>query len=310
MAYFEAAKRQAEYFVNRATRFQINASSSAISHRDEPAQLWGDFIYMVPPFLAYYGVATQDLHFLEEAVHQCRLYNEVLRTNITLETGQTCHGLWRHIVSDPAVLPDGKCCNDPNVWLTSNAWAVAGMTRVLATISKWRPPLESPISAANARFLDEGTKGLLDILTSMLECTMGQARDSASGLLENYLDGPSHLPARYAFGDTAGTALMAAAVYRLAVLFPEMFATPLFLDWADTNWLAVSKHVDRDGTAGPVADVSHVPSEVSVPRTSEGQSMVLLMYSARRGCLRAGFCSNRRQQWRSLWDAFAWWWQG
>lgn len=188
---------------------------------------------------------------------------------------------------------------------------MAGITRVLATISKWRPPLESLISAADyAQFLDEGTKRLLDILTAMLECTMSQARDSGSDLLKNYLDGPSHLTARYAFGDTAGTALMAAAVYRLAVLFPEMFATPLFLDWADTNWLAVSKHVDRDGTAGPVADVSHVPSEVPVPWTSEGQSMVLLMYSACRDCLRAGFCSNRRQQWRSLWDAFAWWWQG
>lgn len=30
----------------------------AISHRTEQVQLWSDFVYMVPPFLAYYGVTT------------------------------------------------------------------------------------------------------------------------------------------------------------------------------------------------------------------------------------------------------------
>ncbi|KAK5028302.1 hypothetical protein LTS07_006393 [Exophiala sideris] len=265
VTYFEAAKRQADYLVDSATRFYINDSASAISHRDEPPELWGDFVYMVPPFLAYYGVKTQDLRFLEEAVRQCQLYNEVLRTEVTLETGQTCHGLWRHIVSDPAVLPDGTCCMDQGVWLTSNAWAVAGMTRVLATLSKWRPRSGSSISAAEyARFRDEGTKRLLDILTTMLQCTIRQARDSPSGLLKNYLDGSSHPTAECAFGDTAGTALMAAAVYRLAVLFPDMFATPRFLDWADTNWRAVLKHVDSDGTVGHVADVSHIPIRVEI----------------------------------------------
>ncbi|KAI1616661.1 family 88 glycosyl hydrolase [Exophiala viscosa] len=311
VAYFEAAKRQAEYLVDRATRFHISDSASAISHRDEPPELWGDFVYMVPPFLAYYGVKTQDLHFLKEAVRQCQLYNEVLRTNVTLETGQTCHGLWRHIVADPAVLPDGKCCMDPDVWLTSNAWAVAGITRVLATLSKWRPPPGSRISAAEyARFRDEGTKSLLEILTSLLECTLSQARDSESGLLKNYLDGPSHPTVAYAFGDTAGTALMAAVVYRLACLFSDTFATPKFLGWADRNRRAVSKHVDGTGIAGPVADVSHVPSKVPVPQTSEGQSMVLLMHSARRDYLTAGLCSNKGPLWRSLSIAFASWWQG
>ncbi|KAK7903044.1 hypothetical protein LTR67_001061 [Exophiala xenobiotica] len=308
-AYFEAARRQAEYLLQRATRFHINETASAISHRDEPPELWGDFIYMVPPFLAYYGVATQDLRFLKEAVHQCQLYNDVLRTDVSLETGDICRGLWRHIVSDPMILPTATCCSDPDVWLTSNAWAVAGMTQVLATIVKWQPPLDGGVARSDyARFAGVAKGALVEIITAMLTCVVRQARDPESSLVKNYLDGPLARSAEYAFGDTAGTALMSAAVYRLAVLEPTTFARPDLLDWADINWHVVSKHIDNKGIVGPVADVSNVPSKVPVQQTSEGQSMVLLMYSARQDCVRAGLCNRRsllaeiRARMGSLWQ--------
>ncbi|KIW46483.1 uncharacterized protein PV06_02153 [Exophiala oligosperma] len=291
--YSDAARRQAEYLMFNATRLHINQTNLAISHRDEPPELWGDFIYMVPPFLAYYGAVNHDLYPLQEAVRQCQLYNDVLETDIVLESGKICRGLWRHIVSGPAELPSGVCCSDSNVWLTSNAWAVAGMTRVLATVLKWSPPATSSINlTAYDDFVGATKDVLINIINSMLTCTIAQGRDMSSGLLRNYLDGRARLPAADAFGDTAGTALMAAAVCRLAVLFPGLFAASDILHWADANWYAVIKHIDKSGIVGPVADVSNVPSKVPVRQTSEGQSMALLMYSARRDCVRAGLCDG------------------
>ncbi len=298
-AYLDAARRQAEYLLNGAKRFRINATHSAISHREDIPELWGDFIYMVPPFLAYYGVAAQDLRYLVEAVSQCQLYNDVLRTNITIANGRECVGLWRHIVSDPERLKPGVCCSDPYVWLTSNAWAIAGMTRVLATISKWQPPPVSLISQSEYdEFRTKSRTILTSLIASMLECTMEQARDMGSGLLKNYLDGLSHRSAAWAYGDAAGTALVASAVYRLAVLLPDTYGASSWLCWADRNRRAVARHVDRDGKVSPVADVGNVPSKRPVDETSEGQSMVVLMYSAWRDCLDAGLCGEDGSPWK------------
>ena len=116
--YWEAARRQIHHLRYNATRFIVNDTHAAISHRDEPAQLWGDFVYMVPPFLAYYGAFTRDVSFMQEAVRQCKLYGQVLETNVTLFNGSSCFGLWKHIVSQPAQLEPAVCCSDPDVWLT------------------------------------------------------------------------------------------------------------------------------------------------------------------------------------------------
>jgi len=298
--YFDAARRQAEYLVKRATRFTINDTHSAISHRDDPPQLWGDFVYMVPPFLASYGVATHDDSFLDEAVLQCQLYRDVLTTSILIEGDEsdsydenaTCKGLWMHVASHPTKLPSDVCCNDPGVWLTSNAWAVAGITRVLATLLKWNPPQSIKENFDYNHFLLRKNEILVNILLEMLKCVIDQSRDHDSGLLKNYLDGGWYKNAVYAYGDAAGTAMMAAAVYRLAVLLPETFATPTYLHWADTNRRAVTSHVGSGGRVGPVADVNHVPSRGPRRHTSEGQSMVVLMFSAWRDCRRSGICND------------------
>ena len=118
MTFGAAAERQANHLVRDATRLIVNETHSAISHRDEPPEAWGDFIYMVPPFLAYYGVARQSVDYLRLAVSQCELYNELLSTNISLPGGRQCTGLWRHIVTQPDVIPPNVCCTDPDVWLT------------------------------------------------------------------------------------------------------------------------------------------------------------------------------------------------
>lgn len=86
-------------------------------------QLWSDFIYMAPPFIAYYGAlecGPRGNSLLETAYEQVKLYREVLFDQDV--------GLWRHIA-----LGQGT---DPTHWATGNAWAVAGMLRVLATIQR------------------------------------------------------------------------------------------------------------------------------------------------------------------------------
>lgn len=55
---------------------------------------------------------------LQASYDQCRLYRNYLRTD---------SGLWRHIVL-------GSYGTDPGLWATGNAWAAAGMLRVLATL--------------------------------------------------------------------------------------------------------------------------------------------------------------------------------
>ena len=72
---------------------------------------------MVPPFLAYYGVMTNNQTLLEEAYNQVNLYRSVLLDNT---------GMWQHIKMGSF--------EDTGHWSTGNGWAAMGMLRVLATI--------------------------------------------------------------------------------------------------------------------------------------------------------------------------------
>jgi len=97
------------------------ASNGAISHRESQVQLWSDFVYMAPPFIAYYGALKcghESKSLLHTAYEQVKLYREVLFDRDVR--------LWRHIA-----LGNGT---DPTHWGTGNAWAAAGALRVLATI--------------------------------------------------------------------------------------------------------------------------------------------------------------------------------
>lgn len=117
--YATAASEQLDYLLNVAPR----APNGAISHRASQVQLWSDFIYMAPPFIAYYGAlqgGPDGDALLQTAYEQVKLYREVLFDEDV--------GLWRHIA-----LGEGT---DPTHWATGNAWAAAGALRVLATIQQ------------------------------------------------------------------------------------------------------------------------------------------------------------------------------
>ncbi|KAI0290829.1 hypothetical protein BC826DRAFT_1025519 [Russula brevipes] len=69
--YASAATAQVEYLLGPAVP---KTSDGAISHLVSDLQLWSDFVYMVPPFFAYYGITTSNQSMLQEAYAQVRLY--------------------------------------------------------------------------------------------------------------------------------------------------------------------------------------------------------------------------------------------
>lgn len=92
-----------------------------------------DFVYMVPPFIAYYGAlqgGEDGRTLMQTAYDQCRLYRDALADE---------SGLWKHVVlgswQDNTHWATGKevvliaVCLDFDYGL-GNAWAAAGMLRV------------------------------------------------------------------------------------------------------------------------------------------------------------------------------------
>ena len=115
--YGVAAEEQLKYLLKVAPR----APNGAISQRESQVQLWSDYVYMAPPFIAYYGALScghEGKSLLQTAYEQVKLYREVLFDRDV--------GLWRHIA-----LGEGT---DHTHWGTGNGWAAAGALRVLATI--------------------------------------------------------------------------------------------------------------------------------------------------------------------------------
>ncbi|OCK84706.1 hypothetical protein K432DRAFT_432094 [Lepidopterella palustris CBS 459.81] len=243
--YTAAAQRQEDHLVNTVPRWP----NGAISQREAYAELWADFIYMAPPFLAYYAVATANVTLLKEAARQCIEYHDVLSTPL---------GPWHHIV--------GPKSQDLGLWSTGNGWAAAGTARVLATMVK------SPFAGATKG----EQKALIANIKAIIDGAISLDTDS-SGLLRNYLNDTTW------YGEISGTAMLTATTYRMAVLSPSNFGAKY------TNWAMKKKDlVDKDinATTGIVAPaINPLNWKDNTPFTSgspEGQSFVVLMHAAYR----------------------------
>ncbi|KAG2003241.1 glycosyl hydrolase family 88 [Coprinopsis cinerea AmutBmut pab1-1] len=265
--YLDKAAETINYLVNKAPR-QWNG---AISHRRDIVEIWGDFVYMVPPFLAYYGAHTNNETLLLEAVNQCRYYRQTLRANTTAPY----QGTWHHII--------GPQSADWGLWSTSNAWAAAGMTRVLATV------LKTPMRPA---WRDSVATELNWWIREMVEGAMNSPMDG--GLLRNYLNDVS---SPRGFGEISGSSLLAAVVYRMAILRPKTFGDK-YVQWADgirkvlgRNDARGKPHVKADGVVTPAVNPLNWRDPVPMTTGSpEGQAFVVLMYAAWRDCVFAGKC--------------------
>ncbi|CAA7268296.1 unnamed protein product [Cyclocybe aegerita] len=281
--YRVAAEEEIDYLLEGAPRWH----NGAVSHRAAYAELWADFIYMAPPFLAYYGAAMSNATVLRAAVEQCRLYHQVLLTNTTspayspAKQPQSTAGLWVHIVG-----PENA---DPGLWSTGNAWAAAGMMRVLATVLKAGSTLSSSWRHTAIADLTRMITDILDAAIRLqpqvqIEGYGGGGKDK--GLLRNYLDDETW------FGEISGSTLLASVAYRL-VSTPGIslskkdtrryiaFAESIRLLLGERDAEGEGMYVSKNGTVAPAVNPlgwgDRTPYTAGSP---EGQNFVVLMYAA------------------------------
>lgn len=246
-AYAAAIIDQLNYSLTRAPR----APNNAISHRADQVQLWSDSVYMLPPFLAYFGALHKDLGVIRAAFDQVRLYRDLLFDSKV--------GLWRHIV-----LGNGQ---DLGYWSTGNAWAAAGIMRVLVTIKK--SSFKDQLAAEQANL--EGWA--LEIVYNMWKY------QQPNGTLLNYATDNT------TFADSSSTALLAAATYRLAThLETSKTGSQVNMTWAlaaaSRARTLVSRSIDSDGWLTNVVDPWNFP--VRGTKSAEGQAFVLSLEAAYR----------------------------
>ncbi|GAA5912382.1 hypothetical protein JCM6882_002576 [Rhodosporidiobolus microsporus] len=279
-AAWSAVEGQVRELLERTPR----TGDGAISHRVSEVQLWSDFVYMVPPFFAYLGALTANTTLLQLAYDQARLYRQYLRADSG--SGQ---GLWRHIY-----VPSGGTTDeaDPGLWATGNAWAAAGMLRVVASLinadEDWEDDFESQAG------------DLAGWVREIVEASWALPR--RNGLLHNYLNETS------SFADAASTALMVASTYRLAALASEHSGlsssapSASALSTAESAYLTLTTtsssstvHISPAGVLSPVANpmsyadqLDNVRADGSGSVSPEGQAFVLNMESARRDFIEEG----------------------
>ncbi|KAK8172472.1 hypothetical protein BKA80DRAFT_318579 [Phyllosticta citrichinensis] len=270
-SYRAAAQRQYEHLVQTVPRWP----NGAISHREGYAELWADFVSMVPPFLAYYAVAAGDAAALAEAGRQVELYGDVLasrRQEPDALSSISPAGLWRHIV--------GPVHADPGLWSTGNAWTAHGAARVLATINHARPFLSTSPNISVSFNLTQHSARLATTIKRILDAAIClDAASPPSPLLRNYLNDSSW------FGDAAGTALLAAAAYRAVVLDAALFPPERYAAWAHRKREAVDAVVDRDtGIVGQGRVVNPLDWGDRVPaaKSPEAQSFAVMLFAAYR----------------------------
>jgi len=257
--YAGAARRQLEYLLSDVVP---KTADGAISHRVSEVQLWSDFMYMVPPFLAYYGAMTGNRTLLEQAHDQARLYRDHLRDKKT--------GLWRHVVM-------GDEWDDEGFWTTGQGWAAAGMLRVHATIQN------SAYAGDLRKEQGDLKKWVVELLNDAYEYL------DSTGLFANYAD-QSPTVGDAGFYDAAGTAAVAYSAYRACTHLDACGSIPaaersrqaLFASAGapdDSNGaFAGMEHFTEDGWLTPVVNPHSVHEEGE--KSGEGQAFVVLLHAA------------------------------
>ncbi|KAI3611098.1 glycoside hydrolase family 105 protein [Moniliophthora roreri] len=248
--YFGAATDQLEFLWTDIPR----TWDGAFSHRMEMVQLRNDYLSMVPPFLVYYGVQTQNKTLIREAYEQIRLYRSYL-IDIRSET----RNLWKHGTGP----------------LARNAWVAAGALRVLATIK---------YSSYADSFINEQAD--LVRWTKEIHAAMYRRLDE-TGIFKNYVTNDPEVPiSSSSFYDAASTALLASTVYRLSVLEGECES----IQYAERSRKALfaphSKHITEEGWLKPVVNPYNYRLEGS--KSAEGQAFVLMLHAAWRDWVEKG----------------------
>jgi rhamnogalacturonyl hydrolase YesR len=244
--YYEASLRQRKVLLDSTPRF----ANGAISHRVKVAALWSDFMYMAPPFLALSAFESRDEQLFTDVVRQCELQKQILADDRT--------GLWRHVI--------GPEKQDEGFWSTGNGWAACGLVRVYALLLKYKSiihPREFPKDVEDS---------LLRSISDILQGAVASDSDE-NNLLRNYLNDKSY------FGENAGTAAIASAIYRMAILKPSVLGERA-LAWAETARKTVLSNIAEDGVVFPVANPMDSHDRKPCSGSAEGQAFVLLLIAA------------------------------
>ncbi|KIR39082.1 hypothetical protein I307_01801 [Cryptococcus deuterogattii 99/473] len=248
VSYSDAAREELNYLLYDVPK----TSAGAISHRADQVQLWSDSVYMVPPFLAYYGALDNNQTLLQQAYQQCKLYRDALRQS---------NGLWIHITG-------GNGTSDTNLWATGNGWAAAGMLRVWATInwSSFSDQLNSEKSD-----LESWVREILDASKPYI---------TSNGIFYNYINNTS------SFEDASSAALMShvglSALSRLSTLG----ITNDYVDMALGLLSAASSYVNSTGYLTQV--VNPLDFSEQGEESPEGQSFLVMAYAAHKDWNNAG----------------------
>lgn len=264
--YDAAIEAQMEYLWNNVPR----TDDGAISHRVSQVQLWSDFVYMVPPFLSYYGVVKENISMVLEGYNQIKLYRQYLYD-------EDAGGLWKHVLF-------GSDFQDEGHWSTGNGWAAAGMLRVLGTIKN------SQYANSLSNEIGDLTGWINEIHNAMYD----HLRDD--GMFTNYADDDS------SFVDAASAALLAATVYRHALLTQNYHHLPNAETVRRALWstsdssspdASVSSdslegmvHFDSNGWLTPVVNPNSFTVEGS--QSPEAQAFSIQMYAAWKDWVDAG----------------------
>ncbi|WOO77175.1 uncharacterized protein LOC62_01G000761 [Vanrija pseudolonga] len=225
------------------------ADNGTISQRDSEFQLWSDMGYMIPPFLAYLGLTTNNATLLGDALTQWSLESSALL--------DPSANLYRHVHYW-----------DTGFWLTGNGWMLSGLVRVLASIAK------SPYAAQFKDQTDAAARTAANVFTALFN-----ALDN-SGLIATYVgatDGTAALT------DSTGTTAVVGAFYRFLVLRPDL-ATPL-KSKADIAFRGVVAKINSDNWLTAVVDPQgtngFLRNDAANTRSPEGQSLLGALWAAR-----------------------------
>lgn len=258
--YKKLAEGQLDWLLNRVPR----SPEGAISQRNDQVQFWSDYMYMVPPFLAYYGATSSNFTLLQSAYDQVRLY----RSKLQSPSGDT--KLWRHII-------EGNH-EDRLYWSTGNGWAAAGMMRVYATFKNLR---DADLVNRTETWTKEIAEWVFEIVN---ETFSGQRLEEE--LIPNYM---LNTDPRRNYLECAGTALIASAGYRLASLDPS-YVSRLPMSAIERSRLALfNKYTNPEtGAVAPVVDPldwnAEKPLNGTTPEVGlvspEGQGFILLLNAA------------------------------
>lgn len=248
-----AAKRQLDYLQRNVSK----SSNGALSQRAvaNQVQLWSDTVYMGPPFFAQYGLMTNNRELLQYAYTQV----ELLHNALALPSG-TGKGLWGHILNYTNVAQPRWI--DQRAWLTGNAWAAAGMLRVLAA-------LEQSTFASSFSSETDNIKAWIDELLSAAYNSV-----DASGLLHNVVNDTR------TFLDGSGSALLAYSVFRLGSMDPSKRG---LISHAETAYGTLQNSLDPYGSyTNDILTVNELNTNSPGATSTESLAFLALLAAARR----------------------------